>query len=446
MPLTNGFRKKTTHWTNAVEQLAQVARTQPQVAYAGLQKSLQQEWQFVQRVRQDIGNDFHNVQKAIAADFLPSLFGDNIMDDDPRIRLATLPVKAAGLALPNPVESADPNYLSSLEACSHLCEAILGNIVFSPADHRTTISETRSDNMEIQRGENAATLADIVAAIPCDDRRTIMRGKDTGQWLSVLPSQVNGTELSADEFRDNVMLRYAREPVHLPTHCDGCHKKFSVRHALECKKGGLVISRHDEVRDELAALAVQAYKPSSVRDEPKIYPSRPEDNTPATAQHASQVSRNLRKTRNEDRGDLLIRGLWARSTDCIIDVRMTDIDCPSNRSRKPESVLAAHEREKKKKYLQPCLEQRRHFTPFVTSTDGLIGEEAKTLLKKLASDLAEKSGKQYSQVCGYVRARISIAIVRATHRCLRGSRIPTGQMSNRRTLWEDSAGMSLFRH
>jgi hypothetical protein len=29
--------------------------------------------------------------------------------------------------------------------------------------------------------------------------------------------------------------------------------------------------------------------------------------------------------------------------------------------------------EKKKKYLQACLEQRRHFTPFVISTDGLIG-------------------------------------------------------------------------
>jgi hypothetical protein len=53
---------------------------------------------------------------------------------------------------------------------------------------------------------------------------------------------------------------------------------------------------------------------------------------------------------------------------------------------------------------------------------------AKTLLKKLSSLLAEKWEKPYSVVCGYVNAQMSIAVVRATHLCLRGSRIPTSQM------------------
>jgi hypothetical protein len=46
----------------------------------------------------------------------------------------------------------------------------------------------------------------------------------------------------------------------------------------------------------------------------------------------------------------------------------------------------------------------------------------------------------------YVNARVSIAIVRVSHLCLRGSRIPTGQMSSRRPQWEEKAGLSLFRH
>jgi hypothetical protein len=87
-----------------------------------------------------------------------------------------------------------------------------------------------------------------------------------------------------------------------------------------------------------------------------------------------------------------------------------------------------------------------HFTPFVVSTDGLIGKEANTLLKKVSSLLAEKWKKPYSVVCGYVNAQMSIAIVRATHLCLRGSRIPTSQMSNRCPQWEDKAGLGLFRH
>jgi hypothetical protein len=132
------------------------------------------------------------------------------------------------------------------------------------------------------------------------------------------------------------------------------------------------------------------------------------------------VTRNLHKNRDELRGDLLVRGFWGRGTDCIIDVRVTDTDAKSNLSKDPAKVLEAHEKEKERKYLKSCLEQCRHFTPFVVSTDGLIGKEAKTLLKKLCSLLAEKWEKPYSVVCGYVNAQMSIAIVRATHLCLRG--------------------------
>jgi hypothetical protein len=34
--------------------------------------------------------------------------------------------------------------------------------------------------------------------------------------------------------------------------------------------------------------------------------------------------------RKKDRGDILIRGLWAQGTDCIIDVRIADVDAKSN--------------------------------------------------------------------------------------------------------------------
>jgi hypothetical protein len=64
---------------------------------------------------------------------------------------------------------------------------------------------------------------------------------------------------------------------------------------------------------------------------------------------------------------ILIRGLWARDTDCIIDVRIADVDAKSNRSEDPAKVSAAHEREKKKKHLGACLEQ---------ATSALIGTPA----------------------------------------------------------------------
>jgi hypothetical protein len=73
---------------DAVEELTSVAANYPQSVYTALQKSLQQEWQFVQRVVKDI-----DVEKAVSQSFLPSLFKDDFDEDDPRLRLAGLPVK-----------------------------------------------------------------------------------------------------------------------------------------------------------------------------------------------------------------------------------------------------------------------------------------------------------------------------------------------------------------
>jgi hypothetical protein len=62
----------------------------------------------------------------------------------------------------------------------------------------------------------------------------------------------------------------------------------------------------------------------------------------------------------------------------------------------------------------------------------------------LACPLPNKWERPYSVVRGFVSARMSIAIVRATHLCLRGSRVPLSQIS-RRPQWEDRAGLGLFK-
>lgn len=76
--------------------------------------------------------------------------------------------------------------------------------------------------------------------------------------------------LSKGAFRDSLRMRYGLELLNMPKKCDGCGAKFSVEHALGCKKGGLVTVRHNEVRDELAYLATLATSSSRVRDEPLI--------------------------------------------------------------------------------------------------------------------------------------------------------------------------------
>ena len=95
-------------------------------------------------------------------------------------------------------------------------------------------------------------------------------------------------------------------------------------------------------------------------------------------------------------------------------------------------------------YPGDCLQQRRHLSPFVASVDQLLGVEATAILKRIASRLATKWRQPYSKTCGYVKSRVAITLVRATHRCLRGSRVPEHRISVQRPQWEDGVGVNLF--
>ena len=199
-----------------------------------------------------------------------------------------------------------------------------------------------------------------------------------------------------------------------------------------------MITRHNEVAGEIVHLNQKTLTPSAVRDEPYI------NSCVKELQDANETDEII--STDNDRGDILIRGFWSRGTHCVVDVRVTDTDSKAYQTRDPMKVLASQEKAKKNQYLEPCLHHRRHFTPFVVSTDGLMGREANYVTKRLAAILAERWNRPYSQVCGFVKARLNIAIVRATHLCIRGSRIPASKISRHIPLWEDGSGLSLFNH
>jgi hypothetical protein len=145
----------------------------------------------------------------------------------------------------------------------------------------------------------------------------------------------------------------------------------------------------------------------------------------------------------ELRGDLAVHGFWTRGQTVIFDVRITDTDQPSNRNTDPSKVLLRHEKEKKDKYGALCIARRCTFTPLVFSVDGLLGKEATAASKRLASCLAVKWKRSYSELCGYVRSRLSLALIRSSSRCLRADRNPTQRF--RTPMWDSGTGLGLYR-
>ena len=84
-----------------VDIITGVTCKQPQTAYAGLKKSLHQEWDFVQCITLDIGTAFQSVGNAIREAFLPALFKGGTYQIPGRA-VTGLPVKQDEIDLPDP--------------------------------------------------------------------------------------------------------------------------------------------------------------------------------------------------------------------------------------------------------------------------------------------------------------------------------------------------------
>eukprot|EP00978_Attheya_sp_CCMP212_P015120 scaffold38884_cov66-Attheya_sp.AAC.2 len=126
----------------------------------------------------------------------------------------------------------------------------------------------------------------------------------------------------------------------LPTHCDGCNAKCNIDHALSwcSKKGGLVIARHNKVKDEMGFLATLTTSPNAVHDKPFIFPGRAangESNCESnTCPHVQSSTNN-----EGDRGDLILHRIWEQQTHCVVDVRIANVDLGSYLTSTPEKVL-----------------------------------------------------------------------------------------------------------
>ena len=218
----------------------------------------------------------------------------------------------------------------------------------------------------------------------------------------MIPTHDNQFLLSADEFRDSIALRYARNPIRLSGLCDGCSCPFDVNHALNCKKGGLVGARHNESRD----LNIDMLKMTGL----------------------SQVIREpvVKESDSDGKGGLRldwgVRGFWEFQREALFDIRIINADAPSYSTSTTQSLFDNARIEKKNKYGLVVEDRRACFTPILATCEGIFDHEAIVYMKRLATLLATKWSKNYSQIYGWLKARMQVCILRSVSLCLRGSR------------------------
>ena len=374
----------------------------------------------------DTASFFAPLEQVIRNTFIPALIGIAASEVDGELRsVLSHSVKKGGIAIRNPVDTAEHVHETSKAATSYLVRSMIDTSVeFSLKEHRSCATEEGLRARGRRLTKEQSILNERATRHHAVGRRD-KRNQQNGCWLTVIPLRINGTDLSTNEFRDNLRLRYNYAPLDMPQQCDGCGAKMTVEHALQCKVGGLVHARHDDVADEFRDMCGTALGFSRVEREPKIFSGVSQrTRTEGGTADASAGSNNNNAARNitEERGDASVQGFWERRRTAVFDMRITDTDSRSQRNTDPAKILARHEKEKKNKYLHSCLEQRRDFTPMVYSVDGLAGREAKAAEKRLAGHLSAKWKKEYSTMVHYVRVRMAISVVKANSLLIRGSR------------------------
>ena len=82
-----------------------------------------------------------------------------------------------------------------------------------------------------------------------------------------------------------------------------------------------------------------------------------------------------------------------------------------------------HENRKNREYRERILQvEHADFNPLVFSTSGGMGPQATAVTKQLAKKISDQNDLPESVVMGWLRCRISFAILRSSLVCLRGSR------------------------
>ena len=113
-----------------------VAKKEPQLAYAGYVYGTSKRWSFVSRTTPNVGEHMKKLEYEIKETLIPAIVGKNYISDDTR-RIFSLPSRLGGLGFLDPCSVSDLEYKSSLAATAQLTKAIFDQESFLNIDQET---------------------------------------------------------------------------------------------------------------------------------------------------------------------------------------------------------------------------------------------------------------------------------------------------------------------
>ena len=194
---------------------------------------------------------------------------------------------------------------------------------------------------------------------------------------------------------------------------------MNIQHALDCKHGGLRIIQHNEVRDTIAQCMEEAGC-TAVGIEPELMPLDGEEFELKTA-----------NKEDEARSDIKCNGFWKKLRQAFFDVKVISPFAKSNLKLEPTQMFRQAEKQKVREYGARIKEvEHADSTPLVFTCTGGMAPKCHLVIKRLAEKMSMKQNLSFSVVSGWLRCRLSFALLRTTLLCVRATRSKKVQCDN----------------
>jgi hypothetical protein len=283
---------------------------------------------------------------------------------------------------------------------------------FDPRELSNEIKTLRAAVDKEAEERHKKKLNVILDVAPEELKKAVQAGSEKGasSWVTAIPSFDHGTVLHKGDFVDACYIRYGWTLIDLPLNC-ACGAQFDVQHALDCQLGGFRTIQHNEVRDTLAQCMREAGH-TAVEVEPKLQP--------LSGEVFDYKSANKEP---EARSDIKCCGFWSNMRQAFFDVKVVSPFARSYARMKPAALFKMAEKSKIREYRERIRNvEHGDFNPLVFTCAGGMAPQSHLVLKRLAESLSKKQNLQVSVVSGWLRCRLSFALLRTTLLCVRATR------------------------
>ena len=239
--------EKVKEWVESLHKLTNIAKTQPQAAYSCFVKGFVHKFTYFMRTIPDIKTLLYPLDEAING-FIKIIFDNHDFNANER-KLWSLPVRMGGMGLPIPSEISDEQYANS-RLINNMLTSKVSNQQMIYEDVTMSVNQMKSAVASKKAERNQKLLDEIISLLGTSEKGKALEAaleKGASSWLNALPLKSQQYAMDKESFRVALFTRYGIPLKRLPSHCP-CGSLFSVNHALNCKKGGFISNRHNEIK------------------------------------------------------------------------------------------------------------------------------------------------------------------------------------------------------